>query len=177
MPMPVIRENDMSIMSLSCQEKIMFHAKTAIALSALIVFGVTGCASNLSGETYSRADARAVQTVRLGSIESLRPVQIEGTKTPIGSGAGAVVGGVAGSGIGGGRGSVVAAVIGAVAGGLLGSMTEEGLTRTQGVEITVREDDGKLRAYVQEVSEGQIFRVGQRVRILTVNGNSRVAHY
>jgi outer membrane lipoprotein SlyB len=69
----------------------------------------------------------------------------------------------------------VAAVVGAVAGGLLGAMTEEGLTRAQGVEITVREDDGSLRAYVQEVEENQVFRVGERVRILTVNGTSRVS--
>lgn len=142
---------------------------TALALT------LGGCASNLSGDSYSRDEARKVQTVRMGTIESLRPVKIEGTKTPIGAGAGAVVGGVAGSTVGGGRGSVVAAVIGAVAGGLLGSMTEEGLTRTQGVEITVREDDGTLRAYVQQVQENQIFRVGQRVRIMTVDGTSRVA--
>jgi len=125
--------------------------------------------------TYSRDEARAVQTVRYGTIESLRPVKIEGTKTPIGTGAGAVVGGVAGSGIGGGRGSAVAAVIGAVAGGMLGSAAEEGITRTQGVEITVREDDGNVRAYVQAVEPNQVFRVGQRVRIMTVSGTSRVA--
>ncbi|MND94696.1 Outer membrane lipoprotein SlyB precursor [compost metagenome] len=135
-----------------------------------------GCASNLSGDSYSRDEARQVQTVRMGTIESLRPVKIEGTKTPIGSGAGAIVGGVAGSGVGGGRGSIVAAVIGAVAGGLVGSAAEEGLTRTQGVEITVREDDGSMRAYVQQVQENEIFRVGERVRIMTVNGTSRVAH-
>jgi outer membrane lipoprotein SlyB len=135
-----------------------------------------GCVSNLGGDTYSRDEARKVQTVRLGTIEMLRPVKIEGTKTPIGAGAGAVVGGIGGSTIGGGRGSAVAAVIGAVAGGLLGAMTEEGLTRTQGVEITVREDDGTLRAYVQEVQENEIFRVGERVRIMTVDGTSRVAH-
>ena len=135
-----------------------------------------GCASNLSGDSYSRDEARRVQTVRMGTIESLRPVKIEGTKTPIGSGAGAVVCGVAGSAIGGGRGSIVAAVIGAVAGGLAGSAAEEGLTRTQGVEITVREDDGSMRAYVQQVQENEIFRVGERVRIMTVNGTSRVSH-
>lgn len=135
-----------------------------------------GCASSLTGDTYSRDEARTVQTVRMGTIESLRPVKIEGTKTPIGAGAGAVVGGVAGSGVGGGRGSAVAAVIGAVAGGLLGAAAEEGITRTQGVEITVREDDGTMRAYVQEVEENQVFRVGERVRILTVNGTSRVSH-
>lgn len=135
-----------------------------------------GCASNLSGDSYSRDEARRVQTVRMGTIESLRPVKIEGTKTPIGSGAGAIVGGVAGSSVGGGRGSIVAAVIGAVAGGLIGSASEEGLTRTQGVEITVREDDGSMRAYVQQVQENEIFRVGERVRIMTVDGTSRVAH-
>ncbi|MDP3979189.1 MAG: glycine zipper 2TM domain-containing protein [Pseudomonas sp.] len=134
-----------------------------------------GCASSLTGDTYTRDEARAVQTVRMGTIEALRPVKIEGTKTPIGAGAGAVVGGVAGSGVGGGRGSAVAAVIGAVAGGLIGAATEEGFTRTQGVEITVREDDGTMRAYVQAVEENQVFQVGQRVRIMTVNGTSRVA--
>ena len=132
----------------------MRKPRLLIASFAALALALGGCASNLTGDTYSRAEARTVQTVRMGTIEALRPVQIEGTKTPIGAGAGAV--------------------IGAVAGGLLGAMTEEGLTRTQGVEITVREDDGSLRAYVQEVEENQIFRVGQRVRILTVNGTSRV---
>lgn len=144
------------------------------SFAALALLG--GCASSLTGDTYSRGEARAVQTVRMGTIEALRPVQIEGTKTPIGAGAGAVIGGIGGSSVGGGRGSAVMAVIGAVAGGLLGAAAEEGLTRTQGVEITVREDDGSMRAYVQEVEPNQIFRVGERVRIMTVNGTSRVTH-
>jgi outer membrane lipoprotein SlyB len=144
------------------------------SLAALLALG--GCQSSLTGDTYSRDEARAVQTVRMGTIESLRPVKIEGTKTPIGAGAGAVVGGIGGSGIGGGRGSAVMAVVGAVAGGLLGAAAEEGLTRTQGVEITVREDDGTMRAYVQEVEPNQVFRVGERVRIMTVHGTSRVTH-
>jgi outer membrane lipoprotein SlyB len=44
------------------------------------------------------------------------------------------------------------------------------------VEITVREDDGSMRAYVQEVQPNEVFRVGERVRISTVGGTSRVAH-
>jgi outer membrane lipoprotein SlyB len=138
---------------------------------------LTGCQSSLTGDSYSRDEARRVQTIRMGTIEALRPVKIEGTKTPIGGAAGAVVGGVGGSAIGGGKGSIVAAVIGAVAGGLVGSAAEEGLTRTQGVEITVREDDGSMRAYVQQVQENEVFRVGERVRISTVDGTSRVSHY
>ena len=124
------------------------------SLAAMLALG--GCQSSLTGDTYSRDEARAVQTVRMGTIESLRQVKIEGTKTPIGAGAGAVVGGIGGSGLGGGRGSAVLAVVGAVAGGLLGAAAEEGLTRTQGVEITVREDDGTMRAYVQEVEPNQV---------------------
>lgn len=135
-----------------------------------------GCASSQQGDVYSREDARTPQVVRMGTIETLRPVKIEGTKTPIGAGAGAVVGGIAGSGVGGGKGSYVAAVIGAVAGGLLGAATEEGLTRTQGVEITVKEDSGTTRSYVQAVSEGEVFKVGDRVRITSVNGQTRVSH-
>jgi outer membrane lipoprotein SlyB len=45
---------------------------------------LTGCQSSLTGDSYSRDEARRVQTVRMGTIESLRPVKIEGTKTPIG---------------------------------------------------------------------------------------------
>lgn len=148
-------------------------AAVLVASSTVLL---SGCPSSLQGDVYSRDDARTPQIVRMGTIESLRPVQLEGTKTPIGAGAGAVVGGVAGSSIGGGSGSIVAAVIGAVAGGLAGSAIEEGATRTQAVEITIKEDDGPMRAYVQAMSEGEIFRVGERVQINIVNGNSRVAH-
>lgn len=149
-------------------QTLLIAAFTASALA------LTGCASNLSGSSYSRADARAVQTVRMGTVESLRPVQIEGTKTPIGTLAGAAVGGIAGSGIGGGRGATIATILGGVAGGAAGSAIEEGVTRTQGVEIVVREDDGISRAYVQAVDASQQFRIGDRVRIMSVNGASRV---
>jgi outer membrane lipoprotein SlyB len=152
-------------------------SKTILLSTALMasLLMLTGCASKLTGDTYTRGEARTVQTVRMGTIEALRPVQIEGTKTPVGAGAGAVIGGIGGSSVGGGRGSAVMAVVGAVAGGMLGAAAEEGLTRTQGVEITVREDDGSTRAYVQQVEPNQVFRVGQRVRILTVSGTSRVS--
>lgn len=145
---------------------------SAILLTASLL--LSGCASQLSGDSYSRADARQVQSVRMGTVEALRPVQIEGSKTPIGALAGAVVGGISGSGVGGGRGSSISTVLGVVGGGVAGAVAEERLTRTQGVEISVREADGSLRAYVQEVDNRQLLRVGDRVRILSVNGSSRV---
>lgn len=152
----------------------MFKTRLIAILMASAAL-LAGCASSLSGDTYSRDEARKVQVVRMGTIEALRPVKIEGTKTPIGSATGAVIGGVAASGVGGGRGSTVAAVIGAVAGGMIGAAAEEGLTRTQGVEITVREDDGVIRAYVQALSPNETFHVGDRVRITSVKGTYRVS--
>ncbi len=142
----------------------------------LVATGLAGCASNLSGESYSRAEARTVQQVEFGVIEQLRPVKIEGTKTPIGAGAGAAVGGLAGSTVGGHTTSKVMAVIGAVAGGIAGAAIEEGVTRTQGVEITLRMDSGRTIAVVQQLAPNQRFAVGERVRVIHSGQNTRVAH-
>ena len=147
-----------------------------LILILLMASGLIGCASNLSGESYSRSEARSVQQVEYGIIEQLRPVKIEGTKTPIGAGAGALVGGIAGSGVGSGRGSNVMAVIGALAGGMAGAAIEEGMTRTQGVEITIKMNKGGTIAIVQALAPNQRFAVGDRVRVLYGSENTRVTH-
>jgi outer membrane lipoprotein SlyB len=143
-----------------------------VALVAALAM-LQGCATSKSGSVYSRDDARREQSVRMGVLESVRSVSIEGTKSPVGAGAGAVAGGVGGSMIGSGRGSAVAAVAGAVVGGLIGAAAEEGLTRRQGVELTVRLDNGEMVAIVQEADE--TFKPGERVRLLSVNGQTRVS--
>jgi outer membrane lipoprotein SlyB len=149
---------------------------TAVLLAASVAVAMSGCASNLSGESYSRDEARAPQQVEYGTVVQVRPVKIEGTKTPIGAGAGAIIGGVAGSSVGGGKGSAIAATAGAVAGGLLGAAAEEGITREQGVEVTVRYSDGQSVAIVQAASKDETFNVGDKVRVLTLNGTTRVSH-
>jgi outer membrane lipoprotein SlyB len=148
----------------------------------LIVMGVMllglaslgGCASSNSGSAYSRGQARTEQTVRMGVVEHVRDVQIEGTKTGAGGAAGGVVGGVAGSSIGQGKGSAIGAVVGAVAGAVVGGKAEEAATKRQGLEITVKLDSGSMVAIVQEADEQ--FGVGDRVRILSGQGVSRVTH-
>jgi len=149
--------------------------KCLIVLLLSVTTGLAGCASNLSGDSYSRSEARRAQQVEYGEIISLRPVQIEGTKTPVGAGAGAIVGGIRGSTLGGGKGSSIMAVIGAVAGGMAGAAVEEGVTRSQGVEITVKLDSGRIVAIVQGLSPHEKFAVGDQVRMLTSGGTSRVA--
>lgn len=146
-------------------------AVVLVAASSLLL---AGCPAGLGGKDYSRSQARTVQEVQMGVVESVREVRIEGTKTPVGAGAGAVVGGVAGSTVGGGRGSVVGTAVGAVLGGLGGAAAEESVTRQKGLEITVKLDSGRLLAITQAADED--FRVGDRVRVLSGGGVTRVTH-
>lgn len=144
-------------------------------LSLLLIAAalLAGCASSKSGDVYSRDQARREQTIRMGIIESVRPVTMEGTKSAVGPMAGAAVGGIAGSTLGHGKGSAVTAVIGAVAGGLAGAAIEEGVTRRQALEITVKLDNGQFLAIVQEGDAAE-FRPGDRVRLLSTGGETRV---
>lgn len=144
----------------------------SLALAALLV---TGCASGLGSDDYARRDARRVYEVKMGVVESVRYVKIEGTNSGVGTAAGAVVGGVAGSNIGQGKGAIVGAVLGAVAGGVAGKAIEEGTTKKNGVELTVHLDSGRTISLVQE-DTGEDFRVGDRVRILESGGEARVTH-
>lgn len=146
-----------------------------VVLAATCAAVLAGCAASQSGSAYSRTQTRQAQEVEMGTVESVRQVQIEGTKTPIGAVAGAAVGGIAGSNIGGGKGRAVGAILGAVGGGLAGAAIEEGVTRKPGLEITVRLDSGRMLAVTQEADEA--FAPGERVRILTGNdGVTRVSH-
>lgn len=147
-------------------------------ISVMILSGLTvllgGCASSMTSDTYSRSSAMQMQNVQYGTVESLHGVRIEGTQSPIGAIGGAIVGGLLGSTVGGGRGKDLATVGGAIAGGVAGSAIEEGATQQNGVEITVRLDNGRIVSIVQAV-DNQRFAPGQRVQVITApNGVSRV---
>ena len=153
--------------------------KISTSLAIASVFAatavITGCASTSSGSVYSGGQARQEQTVRMGVVESVRQVSIEGSKSGVGTVAGGLVGGVAGSNLGGGsRGSAIGSILGAVAGGVAGNAIEQGTTKKQGLEITVKLDNGELRAITQEADEA--FRPGERVRLLSGGGVTRVTH-
>ncbi|HEY0268965.1 MAG TPA: glycine zipper 2TM domain-containing protein [Methyloradius sp.] len=148
----------------------------SVKVGAILMISVllAACASSNSGSVYSRDEARRVQTIKMGVVESVRQVKLEGTKSPVGTVGGAVVGGVAGSTVGHGAGSSIAAVVGAIAGGIAGSALEEGVTRKNGLEITVKLDSGALVAVVQEADEQ--FNPGDRVRLVESGSTTRVSH-
>jgi len=151
----------------------MQMAKLITALMMALV--LLGCASSLDDKTYSRDQARRVQQVQFGTVEAITDVVIEGNRSGISKVAGAVVGGIAGSGAGGGTGQDLTTALGAIAGALAGEAIEEGMTRANGLDITVRMDRGELISIVQERAEDDRFRVGDRVRILKIDGSTRVS--
>jgi outer membrane lipoprotein SlyB len=136
---------------------------------------LAACAEPRSANTYKAGETMREEVVRMGVVESVREVTVDRGQTGVGTGAGAVVGGVAGSALGEGRGSVVGAVLGAVAGGVAGQAIEKHVSKVPGYEITVRLDSGDLRAIVQE-ADGEQFHPGERVRLLSQGGVTRVTH-
>ncbi|MFH2093696.1 MAG: glycine zipper 2TM domain-containing protein [Pseudomonadota bacterium] len=149
-------------------------ATTIIVMVSILAVYISGCASSRSGQVYSRDEARQVQTVENGTVESVKQVMIEGTKTPVGTAAGGVAGGVLGSTVGSGSGRTVATVLGALAGAAAGTMAEEEITKKQGLEIIVKKDNGQTIVVVQEADV--VISAGDRVRIITSStGTTRVS--
>jgi outer membrane lipoprotein SlyB len=137
---------------------------------------ISACASSKSGDAYERRQGRTVQDVQGGTVESVRPVLIEGTKSGVGAAAGGIAGGVVGRG-GSGRsdiGRAVGSVAGAVVGGIAGAAAEEGFTREKGYEIIVRLEGGRLIAVTQSGDEQ--FKPGDKVHIIQGQGVTRVTH-
>jgi outer membrane lipoprotein SlyB len=144
----------------------------AIAVSALVL---GACAYPPAGPgDYHAYQTGSAQSVQFGVVESVREVRLHGPNSGFGGATGAAVGMVAGSHVGGGSGQFVGAVVGTLLGGLVGSNMEQAATERPGIEITVMMDSGKYLSIVQEAVEP--FQSGDRVRILSGRGQTRVTH-
>ena len=152
----------------------MNHRLLVLAIAAFATTLLAGCAGSQSGSAYSRTQTRGEMHVRMGIVDSVRTVLIEGTQSGVGAVAGGVVGGVAGSNVGQGRGSTVGSVLGAVLGGVAGQAIEEKVSKKDGLEITIKLDSGQIIAVTQEADEQ--FHAGERVRVLSGSGVTRVSH-
>jgi len=151
--------------------------KSILTLAALVAAAalLSGCATSQSASSYSQSQAQREMNVRLGVVESVRSVTIEGNKSGAGTAVGGVIGGIAGSNVGGGeRGSAVGTILGAVGGAVAGHALEENLSKKAGLEITVKFDNGTVSAIVQEADEQ--FHAGDKVRVLSGGGKTRVTH-
>jgi len=145
---------------------------------AVLVVGlalmISGCANpNASASVYTYGQAQTEQVVREGTVKAVRPIVIQKEKSS-GAGliAGGALGGVAGSAVGGGTGRTLAIVGGALLGALAGEKVEEAATKTNGLEITVRLDNGETRVIAQAADVA--LSVGQRVQVISGAGPTRV---
>jgi outer membrane lipoprotein SlyB len=86
--------------------------------------------------------------------------------------AGGVAGGVVGSAIGGGTGRSLAILGGAVLGALAGDVVEERVGKKDGLEITVKLDNGETRVIAQEADVSIV--LNQRVQVISGVGPTRV---
>ena len=143
----------------------------AVAACALIL---GACAYPAGSGDYRYYQARGEQSVRFGVVDSVRDVRLHGYESGVGGAGGAALGMVAGSNVGGGSGQVAGAIGGAILGGIIGSNVERAANERPGLEVTVLLDSGKYVAVVQEADEA--FRAGDRVRVLSGRGSTRVTH-
>lgn len=140
-------------------------------------FFLAACASEKGGDVYTRDQIRQVQHFKVGTVESVHKVRIEGTKSQVGTTAGTIVGGIAGSGASGGKTGQVAAVLGAVVGGMAGAAAEEGYTREDGFEYSIKMEDGNYISVVQAASKDEDIKAGDKVRVIESDGVTRVVKF
>jgi outer membrane lipoprotein SlyB len=97
------------------------------------------------------------------TVEAVNVVQVSGDGSYLGTGAGAVVGGLLGNQVGSGSGRTAATVAGAVGGALAGREIERNAHTSQRYEVVVRYPNGATQTIPYENNPG--FRVGDRVKV------------
>lgn len=158
-----------------CQQvKTMTRLISLSLLVPVLVLTAGGCALPSRGDVYSRQETRTTWDVRYGEVVDVDAVTIEGRRSGLGRVGGGFVGYEVGRSVGSGVGSRVAGAVGAVAGAVAGEAIEEGVTREQGLQITVQLNDGRTIAVVQAAD--QPFSVGEKVKVYSRgDGAARVA--
>jgi len=142
-----------------------------ITLSLLLA---QGCAKSLEGDVYSRDEAQRTLNVQWATITETKPVVIEGDRSQKGQMAGGIIGGAAGYGVTDSSTRALTTAIGAVAGAVVGQIAEEKMTRAQGLEITIKLDNGESIIIVQEVKDVSDFVAGDRVKLVSGSGKLHV---
>ncbi|HAA46003.1 MAG: outer membrane lipoprotein SlyB [Halomonas sp. 54_146] len=151
-----------------------------LPVAALSILTLAGCANTAgySGDVYRGSQAQTGQSVTYGTIVAVRPVQIQAESRAgglLGSGGGAVIGGLLGNQVGGGSGRQLATVAGALGGAVAGTAAEDATNRVNALEMEIRRDDGTDVVVVQRADRQ--FQAGQRVRLIGSGASMSVAPY
>lgn len=143
---------------------------TAVLASVL---STQGCAwRSYANDVYTDSDTQKAHSIVMGTVTDVRVVTIERGVSGAGAAAGGSVGAALGSTNTNRNGQLAASVLGGVAGGFAGQAVEAHMSKTQGLEISMRLDDGQRISVVQAGDE--VFKKGDRVQVRTAEGKSRV---
>ncbi|EHJ93146.1 glycine zipper 2TM domain-containing protein [Vreelandella boliviensis] len=151
-----------------------------LPVAALSILTLAGCANTApySGDVYRGSQAQTGQSVTYGTIVAIRPVQIQAESRAgglLGSGGGAIIGGLLGNQVGGGSGRQLATVAGALGGAVAGTAAEDATNRINALEMEIRRDDGTNVVVVQKADHQ--YQAGQRVRMIGNGASMSVAPY
>lgn len=141
----------------------------AVILLLCLMLAAGGCATT-GGKSYSKDEARQVQTVQRGVILSIEEVTIEQDASIVGTGIGGVLGGVIGSTMGKGTGRVLATAGGAAVGAVLGALGEKEIRTEKAYEFMIDLEDKAGTISVVQAIDGT-YAVGDHVRVLRSSGN------
>jgi len=124
--------------------------KTIIATAVAAAFALAGCANLPTGYAgaqypssplrFTQPQAQQMEQVEIGTVLAVRSVPIESgiARNAVGSGIGALAGGLVGHQVGGGKGRTLATVVGVAGGAIAGNLATARLYRQPGLAITVQ---------------------------------------
>lgn len=155
----------------------MIHSKISCGAALALVLLLSGCARDISSNTYKASHVGEASFTYQGVVANVREVQVEEgerlEENAAGAGIGALAGGAAGYQFGGGRGQIATTAAGAILGGVAGAFAEKALKSQKGLEYVVRLDNGQIMTIIQGLDPR--LNPGQRVLVLVSNaGRSRV---
>ncbi len=144
------------------------------AIGAFMVVYFSGCQTPMSGSSYERDEARKMQRVYLGTVVTVNEVVIQGKPGVVGTATGAAAGAAVGRAVDDDD-KTAGTIIGGTLGAAAGAAIEKKVTTKNGLEITVKLEDGRTIAVVQEKTQGEVFRPGDPVQVLeSTDDNVRV---
>ena len=141
-------------------------------LALLFPLLLAACAGNGTHGINAKTPQEPPQ---LGMVESVTPIELPNEGGNAGAFIGGTAGAVGGANTGNGRGSVAASILGGVLGGMAGDALQNSGTHP-GVEIWVRLDDGKSVVARQSQDRNNVFRIGDRVRVVHDRNGTRIEH-
>jgi outer membrane lipoprotein SlyB len=138
----------------------------------IMVMALTGCAPNISANTYGSSEIGVASKVVPGVVISRRVVNID-NNSGAGGVAGTVAGAAAGSVVGGSpAANIVGAVGGAVVGGVLGNAADKSINHHTGVEYIIKQKNGEIISVTQAedlqlvVSQRVLVVYGSKIRVI-----------